>query len=122
MGMEVPSAHIAETGVEELDARENAADIYHRDISWIKESDLVVAEISTPSHGVGYEIGYALVHQKPVYCMYAEGCVVSKMITGNPDPLLTISSYQNWQDAEIKLKDYLSILESSLEQRDAKSK
>ncbi|MFH0713417.1 MAG: nucleoside 2-deoxyribosyltransferase [Candidatus Micrarchaeota archaeon] len=33
--------------------------IYSRDVAWIKESNVVVAEVSTPSLGVGYEIGNA---------------------------------------------------------------
>ena len=56
LGMDVPSEHIAKTGVEKIDGQEEAIDIYRRDINWIEESDLLVAEVSTPSHGVGYEI------------------------------------------------------------------
>ena len=108
MDIDVPTAHIAETGVEEIDALENASDIYQRDVNWIKESDLLIAEISTPSHGVGYEIGFALSLQKPVFCLYNHEIVPSKMITGNPHPLLKVASYQNWQDAEKKLRKYLS--------------
>lgn len=33
--------------------------IRNRDIDWLKESDLVVAETSNPSLGVGYELAYA---------------------------------------------------------------
>ena len=63
------------------------------------ESDVLVAEVSTPSHGVGYEIGYALTQNKPVICIYQKGAVVSKMILGNPHPNLTVYSYSNWEDA-----------------------
>ena len=105
-GIEVPTAHIAETGIEEVDAREKAEDIYQRDVTWIRESDCLVAEVSTPSHGVGYEIGFALDLGKPVLCLYQEGVVVSKMITGNPHPLLTISAYQDLSGAEGLLKEY----------------
>ena len=108
IGIDVPTAHIAETGIEELDAREDPYDIYLRDITWIKESDLVVAEVSTPSHGVGYEIGYALELNKPVLCLYQQGIVVSKMILGNRHPLLTVFSYADWEEAEEYLREYLS--------------
>ena len=33
--------------------------IYERDISWLKECDVVVADVSTPSIGVGYELAFA---------------------------------------------------------------
>ena len=70
LGIDVPTAHIAETGIEVIDGPEDPLDIYQRDVSWIEESDLLVAEVSTPSHGVGYEIGYALSLDKPVLCLY----------------------------------------------------
>lgn len=108
MGFDVPNAHIAESGIVELDAREDPADIYHRDITWIEESDLLVAELTTPSHGVGYEIGYALDLNKPVLCLYRQGVVVSKMILGNPHPLLTVISYADWNEAEGLLQEHFS--------------
>jgi nucleoside 2-deoxyribosyltransferase len=111
MGIDVPSAHIAETGVEEVDAREEPRDIYNRDVNWIQESDLLVAEVSTPSHGVGYEIGYALDLNKPVLCLYQKGIVVSKMISGNPHPLLTVVEYQNMIHVEEILRTYLATYE-----------
>jgi len=107
LGVEIPTAHIVETGIEKVDGLEEPDQIYHRDVSWIEESDLLVAEVSTPSHGVGYEIAYALNLSKPVLCLFDAKAVVSKMITGNPHPLLTVASYQNWQDAEIKLREFI---------------
>ena len=109
MGIDVPTAHIAETGVEEVDAREEPGDIYNRDVSWIQESDLLIAEVSTPSHGVGYEIGYALNLEKPVLCLNKKGVVVSKMITGNPHPLLTVNEYENLTKAEEILRTFLAV-------------
>ena len=111
MGIDVPTAHIAETGIEEVDAREKSRDIYERDVNWIRESDLLVAEVSTPSHGVGYEIGYALDLNKPVLCLYQKGVVVSKMISGNPHPLLTVVEYQDMTHAEEILRTYLASYE-----------
>jgi nucleoside 2-deoxyribosyltransferase len=108
MGIDVPTAHIAETGVEEVDAQEESRDIYERDVNWIQESDLLIAEVSTPSHGVGYEIGYALDLNKPVLCLYQKRVVVSKMISGNPHPLLTVMEYQDMTHAEEILLTYLA--------------
>ena len=107
MGVSVPNAHIAETGIEEIDALEEAQDIYQRDVQWIRESDLLIAEVTTPSHGVGYEIGYALDLGMPVLCLYNQEAEVSKMITGNPHPLLSVYTYQNWSQAEEILRNYL---------------
>ncbi len=111
MGIDVPTAHIAETGIEEIDAREEPGDIYNRDVNWIQESDLLIAEVSTPSHGVGYEIGYALDLEKPVLCLFKNGVVVSKMITGNPHRLLTVMEYKDMSNAEEILRSYLTDFE-----------
>lgn len=110
MGMDVPTAHIAQTGIEVIDGQENPRDIYQRDVSWIEESDLLVAEVSTPSHGVGYEIGYALSLGKPVICLYHQDVIVSKMITGNPHSLLTVKPYQDLAEAERILRSALAAL------------
>ena len=91
----------------DLDAREGVgsdADVYHRDIAWLDECDLLIAEISTPSHGVGYEIAYALLHGKPVFCLYQEDRVVSKMLTGNDHPGMKVFSYSDGNDALRVLK------------------
>jgi hypothetical protein len=40
--------------------------IVKRDIGWIKKSDLFIAEVSTYSHGVGYEHKTAEVLKKPI--------------------------------------------------------
>jgi hypothetical protein len=60
-------------------------DIHDRDLGWLKSSDCLVAEVTTPSLGVGYEIGKATEWCKPVLCLYrpAEGRSLSAMIAGS---------------------------------------
>lgn len=63
------------------------ADIFTRDLRWLDECDLVVAEVSTPSHGVGYEIAYARWARRiPVLALYRRGRTArcSAMISGDP--------------------------------------
>jgi nucleoside 2-deoxyribosyltransferase len=59
--------------------------IHDRDMDWIRESDLVVAEVTIPSLGVGYEIGRAIELGKPVACLfkYDAGYILSAMISGS---------------------------------------
>jgi len=62
-------------------------EIFSRDIRWLDQSDLVVAEVSTPSHGVGYEIAYARYARRiPVIALYRRGRTkrCSAMISGDP--------------------------------------
>jgi nucleoside 2-deoxyribosyltransferase len=75
------------------------ADVYERDVHWIKNCDVLIAEVSVPSHGVGYEIGFALNIGKPVLCLYQNTRRVSKMITGNSDPKLSALAYANIKEA-----------------------
>lgn len=58
--------------------------IFARDLTWLNEADVVVAEVTTPSLGVGYELGYAT-GKKPVLCLYrpVEGRRISAMVSGN---------------------------------------
>ena len=59
--------------------------IYDRDIAWLSLADVVIAEVSTPSLGVGYELGVAEALKKPILCLYRqEGKKqLSAMINGN---------------------------------------
>jgi nucleoside 2-deoxyribosyltransferase len=59
--------------------------IFARDCSWIDSSDVVIAEVSVPSLGVGYEIAYAQMKNKKVICLYQENSAskLSAMIAGN---------------------------------------
>lgn len=61
-------------------------EIHDRDLEWILESDLVVAEVTVPSLGVGYEIGRAIENRKPILCLFREGTEkrLSAMIAGSP--------------------------------------
>ena len=93
-GHVVPTAHLADSDVVFYENVVRPRDVYERDVGWIRACDALIAEISVPSHGVGYEIGFALAEGKPVLCLAENGRAVSKMITGNPHPNLVVRRYQ----------------------------
>ncbi len=105
---EVPTAHLAETGVTAREAVIDPFDVYSRDVNWIRASDALIAEVSVPSHGVGYEIGFALGLGKPVLALYQEGRKVSKMISGNPDPNLSVQTYKSSEEAVVLIRQFLT--------------
>ncbi|OQX65449.1 MAG: hypothetical protein B6I38_07635 [Anaerolineaceae bacterium 4572_5.1] len=109
-GHEVPTAHLAESNILDLERIVVPSDVYARDIGWIRGSDMLLAEISVPSHGVGYEIGFALNLRKPVLCLHQEGRPVSKMITGNPHPLLMVESYDEVEQAFEHIRSFVNIV------------
>jgi hypothetical protein len=106
-GHHVPTALLASPDVMPLEGVVSPEDVYARDVSWITECDFLLAEVSTPSHGVGYEIGYALGLGKQVLCLYRKGRKVSKMILGNPHPKLSVHTYETPEQAVDLLCSYL---------------
>ena len=107
-GHQIPTAHLVESGVGVLEAGIDPLTVYARDVDWIRASDVLIAEVSVPSHGVGYEIAFALGLGKPVLCVYQTGRKVSKMITGNPDTNLQVQAYQDSTEAVRVLGDFLT--------------
>jgi nucleoside 2-deoxyribosyltransferase len=62
------------------------AEIYERDVAWLRESDLVVAEVTAASLGVGYELALAeALGKKHILCLYNNPArPLSAMIAGCP--------------------------------------
>jgi len=93
---EVLTEHIGEKSVIMSESRSYTDEyIYERDMSWLKESDLVIAEVTTPSLGVGYEIGRAIENNIPVFCFYKNDpdFKLSAMIAGSDN--INCISYSN---------------------------
>ena len=81
LGCKVLTEHVGD-----LSLSENNIDqaIYLQDTGWLKESDIVIAECTTPSLGVGYELAFAEKLNKPVHIFYnSERTRLSAMLTGN---------------------------------------
>jgi 2'-deoxynucleoside 5'-phosphate N-hydrolase len=110
-GHEVPTAHLAESNVLSLEAVVAPREVYERDVTWIRAASAVVAEVSVPSHGAGYEIGFALNLEKPVLCLFQEGRKISKMISGNPHPQLQVMAYRDSSHAIELMRKFLADLE-----------
>lgn len=104
-GHEVPTAHLAHPGVMTDEATLLPEAVYARDIAWVDAADALVAEVTTPSHGVGYEIAYAVCSGKSVLCLARDGVEVSKMITGNPN--LKFERYASSEEALRKIGEFL---------------
>ncbi len=107
-GHEVPTAHLSSPEVMQMEMVVDPVEIFTRDMRWLEECDAVVAEVSTPSHGVGYEVAYGLFLNKPVLCCYQQGKRVSKILTGNTHPNLTLLSYAPGQDVSQAVLRYLA--------------
>ena len=107
-GHVIPTSHLAQSEAMEGERMLTPRDVYERDVKWVRECDVLIAEVGVPSHGVGYEIGYALNAGKPVLCLAQEGRRVSKMITGNPN--LEMRSYATLEEAIDQVRTFVDAL------------
>lgn len=97
----VLTEHIGKTNMS-LKDQTRAIDIriYERDTKWLRSCDLLIAECTCPSLGVGYELAYAEAHKIPVCIFYNSGkSNISAMLNGNS--YFTIIPYET--DEEIYL-------------------
>ncbi|MEO8233513.1 MAG: nucleoside 2-deoxyribosyltransferase [Ignavibacteriota bacterium] len=87
----------------------NAKQIYTRDTKWIDSSKIVIAEVSGPSLGVGFEISYALFVKKiPVLAVYHDKAPqISSMIAGCQNPIFQVSKYSSVDDLTKIIKDFI---------------
>lgn len=108
-GHTVPTAHLASAGVLDEEQIIDAQEVYQRDTRWVEECDALIAEVSTPSHGVGYEIALAAALGKPALCVHRDGRKVSKMLTGNPH--VTVRSYTDTKGLIRATEAFLADLE-----------
>lgn len=105
---EVLTEHI---GIPDLTANGEAGlsdlDIYNRDMTWLLSSDIIVAEVTHPSLGVGFEIAKATSAGKRVLCLYRTepDKRLSAMIAGCND--VTVASYQTLNEAKHIIDNYL---------------
>lgn len=84
---EVLTEHIADKNITHMGQIEmTAGEIYNKDMAWLKEADIVIAEVTQVSLGVGYEIGHAENLGKKIVCLYRPNPdkSLSAMIAGNP--------------------------------------
>ena len=83
-------------------------EIHDRDMDWLMESDIMVAEATNPSLGVGYEIGRAIEIGKNIICLYRKKSdkQLSAMIKGNKN--IEVLEYRNIEEIKQSLKTYLT--------------
>jgi 2'-deoxynucleoside 5'-phosphate N-hydrolase len=106
-GHAILTEHIVSPNVWHLESKLSPEQIYTRDIQWLSQADLLIAEVSNPSLGVGYEIGYALSLSKPVLCLFHQDVLLSRMILGNTRPGLQVLSYNRPEDWQKSINRFL---------------
>jgi nucleoside 2-deoxyribosyltransferase len=98
-GHSVLTAHLLDDEVESAESALTERDVYDRDLRWLEDCDVLVAEASGSSFGVGFEVGYVLArsdrsHQRVVLLYRADRRrQISRLIVGNAHPRCTHVCY-----------------------------
>lgn len=100
---DVLTEHVGDPKLTEQGGDGTAESIWLRDTAWLRQSDIVIAECSTPSLGVGYELAFAEAIGKPVHVFYGKNDGrLSAMLAG--DPHFGIHLYQTPDELFAALK------------------
>jgi nucleoside 2-deoxyribosyltransferase len=103
-GHEVLTTHLLADDVEQAESQLTEEQVYHRDIDWLSRCDVLVAEASGSSYGVGFEVGYLIGRAREtrqrVLLVYdtSRRHAVSRLITGNRDEACTTFGYRSIED------------------------
>jgi len=104
-GHKVVSEHVASIELEKTEAKISDEEIFNNDIGYVNECECLVAEVTTPSIGTGYEICYAVSKGKQVLCIYRDDANASAMVRGN-DRIVSVP-YKNMEELEKSLAMHL---------------
>lgn len=83
-------------------------EIWKNDIGWVESADVIIAEVTQPSLGVGFELGFADSLGKPILALFntGSGRRLSPMISGNPN--ITVFEYADVQETAAVIKAFLA--------------
>jgi nucleoside 2-deoxyribosyltransferase len=101
LGHEVLTTHLLSDDVNEAESQLTEEHVYRRDLEWLSACDVLVAEASGSSYGVGFEVGYVLGRARDtgqrVVLLYdaARRPAISRLITGNCDEACTTFGYHS---------------------------
>ena len=93
----------------------NDIQIFKRDVKWMESSKFVIAEITSASTGVGFEIAYSLYNlKKPVLALSKNGeKSVSAMVSGCNSEILTVKSYSSPEEMKKIISLYINEVENN---------
>jgi nucleoside 2-deoxyribosyltransferase len=115
MGHEVLTRHLVEDNAWEADRLITPKEVYLRDMKWLEQCDLFMAEVSGSSFGLGFETGYLLgANTKKVVLFYRRNVEtkISLLITGITHPNCRLIPYSDLDEIEVWIRNNMSQLES----------
>jgi 2'-deoxynucleoside 5'-phosphate N-hydrolase len=101
LGHDVLTTHLLADDVDTAESQLTEHQVFGRDIDWLSSCDVLVAEASGSSYGVGFEVGYVLGRAaqtgQRVVLLYnrARRHAISRLITGNRDAACATFGYES---------------------------
>lgn len=104
----VVTEHIGNEGLLKNEKTMTDNEIYERDIQWLRQSDVICAEVTQPSLGVGFELGTALSWSKNILCLFNTSANnrLSAMIAG--ESKMNVREYETVDEALKIISDYFN--------------
>jgi len=103
-GHVILTRHLLDDGVDAAEAALSERQVYERDIQWLTAADVLIADASGSSFGVGFEVGWVLADaertNRRVLLLYRADRrdQISRLIVGNAHPRCTRVAYADADD------------------------
>jgi 2'-deoxynucleoside 5'-phosphate N-hydrolase len=103
-GHTVMTRHLLSDDVDVAEGTLTEQEVFERDVRWLEAADLLIAEASGSSYGVGFEVGYVLGRsehkRRSVVLLFdaSRASQVSRLIAGNTHPSCTTYGYRDADD------------------------
>ena len=114
LGHTVLTRHLLRDDIETQESQLTERAVFERDLQWLEAADVLIAEASGSSYGVGFEVGYVLGRAartgQRVLLLYDEARrpYVSRLIAGNTHPDCTTYPYRGVEDLLRFVKVFLA--------------
>ena len=112
-GHVILTKHLLDDNVEGAESSLSERAVYERDIEWLEACDVLIADASGSSFGVGFEVGYVLgrsnrTDQRVVLLYRADRRdQISRLIVGNAHPRCEVIKYENPDDLAVRVSQSL---------------
>ena len=113
-GHELLTTHLLADDVEGAESRLTEREVYDRDVAWLDACDVLVADASGSSFGVGFEVGYILGRSdrsgQRVLLLYRADRqpFISRLIAGNSHPHCATIPYTDASELAARVAPYLA--------------
>jgi hypothetical protein len=108
-GHTVLTKHLLDDNVDQAETALTPRAVYERDLAWLEGCDVLIADASGSSYGVGFEVGYVLgraagTNQRVVLLYRADReDKISRLIAGTSHPRCTTIRYDDSERLTVKV-------------------